>query len=221
MLHARAPRWRGPTVLHRHRSSPVPPRIDRHDAARVQGRRMPPLRRLARTTVCALALLVAHAPASAAPDGAPAAADVPESLEGSLRWPVPQAPVLRAFAAPSSAWGAGHRGIDVAAAPGETVVAATAGTVTFAGTVVDRPVVTIRMAGVPWEVLVTVEPAAPTVAIGDVVAAGDAIGTLVGGHRPCGACIHVSVRIDDAYANPMVLLGAERAVLLPLARGAP
>lgn len=167
--------------------------------------------------------LGAGTPATATDDaegaGSTTSAEVPEALEGSLAWPVPQATVLRAFAAPSTRWGAGHRGIDVAAAPGETVVAAASGAVTFAGTVVDRPVVTVRMDGVPWEVLVTVEPVAPIVAAGDVVEAGEAMGTLEGGHRPCGACIHLGVRIDDAYANPMVLLGAERAVLLPLERG--
>lgn len=180
-------------------------------------------RRLPVAVACAL-LSLGAAPAAASDDADPpstTAAEVPESLEGSLAWPVPQAPVLRAFAAPSTRWGAGHRGIDVAAAPGETVVAATSGTVTFAGTVVDRPLVTVRMDDVPWEVLVTVEPVAPLVAAGDVVELGEPIGTLVGGHRPCGACIHLGVRIDDAYANPMVLLGAERAVLLPLGRGSP
>lgn len=184
-------------------------------------RRIPALR-LVLAVVCAALALSAGSPAAATgdPDGGTTAAEVPEALEGSLAWPVPQAPVLRAFAAPSTRWGAGHRGVDVAAAPGETVVAATPGIVTFAGTVVDRPVVTVRMDGVPWEVLVTVEPVAPLVATGDAVAVGDPIGTLVGGHRPCGACIHLGVRIDDAYANPMVLLGAERAVLLPLERGA-
>ncbi|SDH94378.1 murein hydrolase activator EnvC family protein [Agrococcus jejuensis] len=183
-------------------------------------RRMP-ASRLVLAALCAV-LVVGGAPPAAATDdrgGGTTAAEVPEQLEGSLAWPVPQAQVLRAFAAPSTRWGAGHRGIDVAAAPGETVVAATSGTVTFAGTVVDRPVVTVRMDGVPWEVLVTAEPVAPLVAAGDVVEAGDPIGTVVGGHRPCGACIHLGVRIDDAYANPMALLGAERAVLLPLARG--
>lgn len=181
-------------------------------------------RRLSVVVACAMLSLGAIAPAAASDDAdAPptTAAEVPASLEGSLAWPVPQAPVLRAFAAPSTRWGAGHRGIDVAAAPGETVVAATSGTVTFAGTVVDRPVVTVRMDGVPWEVLVTVEPVAPLVSAGDVVELGQPIGTLVGGHRPCGACVHLGVRIDDAYANPMVLLGAERAVLLPLDRGSP
>lgn len=180
-------------------------------------------RRPSVAVVCAVLLLGGATPAAgddAAAESA-AAAEVPAQLQGSLDWPVPQAAVLRAFAAPATRWGAGHRGIDVAAVPGETVVAATAGTVTFAGTVVDRPVVTVRMDGVPWEVLVTVEPVAPLVAAGDVVAAGDPIGTLLGGHRPCGACIHLGVRIDDAYANPMALLGAERAVLLPLDRAPP
>lgn len=181
-------------------------------------------RRLPVAVACALLCLGPLEPAAASDDADAApttAAEVPESLQGSLAWPVPQAPVLRAFAAPSTRWGAGHRGIDVAAAPGESVVAATSGTVTFAGTVVDRPVVTVQMDGVPWEVLVTVEPVAPLVAAGDVVELGQPIGTLVGGHRPCGACVHLGVRIDDAYANPMVLLGAERAVLLPLDRGSP
>jgi murein DD-endopeptidase MepM/ murein hydrolase activator NlpD len=149
-----------------------------------------------------------------------AAIAVPEALRASLAWPVPRAAVLGAFAAPSTRWGAGHRGIDVAAVPGEVVVAATAGTVTFSGVVVDRPVVTVRMAGVPQEVLVTVEPVRPSVAEGDVVDRGQAIGVLEAGHRPCGACIHLGVRIDGAYANPMALLGAERAVLLPLDGGA-
>ncbi len=162
------------------------------------------------------ALAVESPAADAIAASATTTAAVPEALVGSLAWPVPRALVLRAFAAPTSRWGAGHRGVDVAAEPGAAVVAATSGAVTFAGTVVDRPLVTIRMDGVPWEVLVTVEPVEPSVGVGDVVAAGDRIGTLQGGHRPCGACIHLGVRIDDAYANPMALLGAERAVLLPL-----
>ncbi|MFC7430658.1 MULTISPECIES: M23 family metallopeptidase [unclassified Agrococcus] len=180
------------------------------------------LRRALPIVLCLLAMLAGaaaevRAHAGPAEPGATAAA-VPDALAASLTWPVPQAAVLRAFAAPTMRWGAGHRGVDVAAVPGEVVVAATDGVVTFAGTVVDRPLVTIRMHDVPWEVLVTVEPVAPTVAEGDVVAAGDAIGTLQGGHRPCGACLHLGVRIDAAYANPMALLGAERAVLLPLER---
>lgn len=163
------------------------------------------------------AALAVEPPASdAVAEPATTAAAVPEALVGSLAWPVPRGPVLRAFAAPTSRWGAGHRGVDVAAQPGAAVVAATSGTVTFAGTVVDRPLVTIRVEGVPWEVLVTVEPVEPSVGAGDVVAAGDRIGTLQGGHRPCGACVHLGVRIDDAYVNPLALLGAERAVLLPL-----
>ncbi|GAA2172622.1 hypothetical protein GCM10009846_11310 [Agrococcus versicolor] len=174
--------------------------------------------RLPTILAAALATLVL-APSSAAATGPPsvasASAEVPEALRGSLAWPVPRAEVVRAFAAPSTRWGAGHRGIDVAAVPGTEVVAPTTGVVTFAGVVVDRPVVTVRMANLGAEVLVTVEPVQPSVAVGDAVVQGGPIGTLVGGHRPCGACVHLGVRIDDAYANPMALLGAERAVLLP------
>jgi murein DD-endopeptidase MepM/ murein hydrolase activator NlpD len=129
-------------------------------------------------------------------------------------WPVsgPRV-VLRPFVAPSTAYGPGHRGVDLSApAHGETVVAVMSGVVHFAGVVVDRPVITVRQG----QVLATVEPVDPLVAIGDVVQAGDIIGVLQAGH--CArACVHLGVRVAGEYVSPLLWLGGlQRAVLLPM-----
>lgn len=61
-------------------------------------------------------------------------------------WPV-RGPVIRAFEPPSTPFGAGHRGIDVAV-PVETIVRAAApGVVTFAGAVSGHLFVTVDHGG--------------------------------------------------------------------------
>lgn len=129
-------------------------------------------------------------------------------------WPVSGArTVVRPFAAPPTPYAAGHRGVDLAAAASTRVVAPTSGVVHFAGTVVDRPLVTIRSG----ELLVTLEPVAPSVEEGDVVRLGDALGTLESGHCAARECVHVGVRVDGQYVSPLLFLGGlRRAVLLPL-----
>src|SRR4051812_11455730 len=60
-------------------------------------------------------------------------------------WPVgPPASVTRDFSAPPDQYSAGHRGVDLAAASGTPVFAASDGVVSFTGTVVDRPVISLR-----------------------------------------------------------------------------
>lgn len=145
----------------------------------------------------------------------------PVALSGSVApadpswvWPVdgPRV-VVRPFLAPPTPYGVGHRGVDLAAsAAGTEVVAVTTGVVHFAGVVVDRPVITIRSG----QVLATVEPVTPLVEEGDVVVAGQVIGTLEPGHcfRPC---VHLGVRLAGEYVSPLLYLGGlQRAVLLPL-----
>lgn len=128
-------------------------------------------------------------------------------------WPVLPPTVLAPWVAPAHEYGPGHRGIDLRAAPGAAVATPAAGTVAFAGTVADRALVTIDHGG---GLVTTLEPVRATVAIGAVVAAGEAVGTVdIGGHAPLGA-VHFGVRRDGDYINPMVLFGAiPRAVLLP------
>src|SRR5881296_292194 len=66
----------------------------------------------------------------------------PAHATGTWTWPV-VGPVIRAFDPPDSPYGAGHRGIDIAAPVGTPVRAAAAGTVTFAGSVGGSLFVTV------------------------------------------------------------------------------
>lgn len=64
------------------------------------------------------------------------------------QWPVPENhSIANPYRAPLSAFGAGHRGIDVLVAGGSAIVAPTAATVAVAQRVVDRDVVTLRVDG--------------------------------------------------------------------------
>src|SRR5947209_1444726 len=64
------------------------------------------------------------------------------------RWPLDGRPaVVRAFAPPPRPWLPGHRGVDLGAAPGTIVRAAGAGTVSFAGRVAGRGVVSVAHPG--------------------------------------------------------------------------
>lgn len=129
-------------------------------------------------------------------------------------WPVPSPhPIARPFIAPETPYSAGHRGIDIRAPVGASVLAPDDGVVRFAGWVVDRPVLSIDHGD---GVLSSFEPVEALVAAGDRVARGQVVGTLVAGHCPSG-CLHLGLRVDGAYLNPLLFLGGlERAVLYPL-----
>ncbi|PPF84540.1 M23 family peptidase, partial [Subtercola sp. Z020] len=130
-------------------------------------------------------------------------------------WPL-DAPhtVVRPFEAPATPYAAGHRGIDLDATPGQPVYALAAGTVSFAGTVVDRPLVSVTHSVAPPGVslLSSLEPVTPSVAQGDAVAAGQQIGVVAtSSHCPLPrSCLHLGVRLNGAYVSPLLLLGAVR-----------
>lgn len=133
-----------------------------------------------------------------------------------LREPVE---VVRGFDAPEERWLSGHRGVDLAAAPGEPVLAPAPGVVTFAGPVAGRVVLTLRH---PDGRRSSVEPVEPAVAAGDVVEQGAALGQVaqvVGETAHCApaSCLHWGVRTsDDEYVDPLTLLaGRGPVVLLP------
>nr|KEP22486.1 hypothetical protein DA06_21030 [Georgenia sp. SUBG003] len=125
--------------------------------------------------------------------------------------------MVRAFDAPSAPWSPGHRGVDLELAVGARVVAAADGVVAFAGTVVDRPVVSVDHAD---GVRTTYEPVRPAVREGQRVAAGETIGHLEAGHCPVlrlTTCLHLGARTAPrTYVDPLRLLGADVVVrLLP------
>jgi len=128
-------------------------------------------------------------------------------LDGPLR-------VTRRFDGPPRPWLPGHRGVDLAAPPGGVVRAAAPGEVVFAGPVAGRSVVSIQHTG---GLRTTYEPLVVDVARGDLVRAGDPIGTLAPGHAGCPAtaCLHWGLRRGDDYLDPLMTLGF-RVRLLPL-----
>ena len=88
-----------------------------------------------------------------------------------------------------------------------------AGEVYFAGTVVDRPVLSIRH---PDGLLSSFEPVTSPLTAGDVVRRGDRVGTLEPGHCPA-VCLHFGVRLHGQYVSPLKYLsGIPHSVLLPV-----
>ena len=139
------------------------------------------------------------------------------SAAAAWEWPL-AAPhvVVRPFAAPATRYGAGHRGIDIAATTvSPTVVTAPDdGVVHYAGILFGRGVLSIQHTN---GVLTSYEPVTTTLRKGDTVMRGTQIATLDPGH--CAAlspCLHFGVRVDGEYLSPMNFLGGlPRSVLLP------
>ncbi|WP_218125656.1 murein hydrolase activator EnvC family protein [Sinosporangium album] len=130
------------------------------------------------------------------------------------RWPLEGTPrVLREFAPPSAPWLAGHRGVDLAAVPGQSVVATGQGTVLYAGPVGGRAVVSIRH---PNGLRTTYLPLEASVRPGQPVSSGTPIGRVTDhpGHCPV-TCLHWGLLRGQTYLNPLVLLGLGRVRLLP------
>jgi murein DD-endopeptidase MepM/ murein hydrolase activator NlpD len=123
--------------------------------------------------------------------------------------------VMRPFDGPPQPWAPGHRGVDLAARPGQVVRAPGPGVVTFAGTVVDRGVVTVTHDDGHRSSL---EPVTWSVRAGDRLLPGAAVGTVqdVRGHCAPAACLHWGLRRGDAYLDPMAwVVGPGPVVLLP------
>jgi murein DD-endopeptidase MepM/ murein hydrolase activator NlpD len=134
-------------------------------------------------------------------------------------WPLQPTPeVVQAFEPPASAWGAGHRGVDLAGLVGEVVHAALAGRVTFASRLAGRGVVVVDHGSTRT----TYEPVSATVRVGDAVARGQPIGhlELAGSHCFPRACLHWGWRRGATYLDPLLLVGGGPIVLLPLWQGA-
>jgi murein DD-endopeptidase MepM/ murein hydrolase activator NlpD len=176
----------------------------------------PPAHRRAAVAALAIALALAPAPpppagAAAPPEAAPAAARPAAPPVPPLRMPA-RGPVVRGFEEPAGPYGPGHRGIDVRVPVGTPVAAPAAGTVTFAGRVAGSAWVSLLVAP---GVVVTVGPLRqPAVAGGGRVAALTPLGRLAAGH---GGAVHLSLRVDGAYVDPLTwLVDRPRPRLAPL-----
>jgi len=133
-----------------------------------------------------------------------ATAEADPTLPAASSWPLAGVPALvRGFDPPTSAWGAGHRGVDLAGSTDAPVLAAAAGTISYAGMLAGRGVVVVDHGAVRT----TYEPVQADVAVGDRVALGQQIGTLQPGHCTEGAvCLHWGLRAGDTYLDPLLLV---------------
>jgi murein DD-endopeptidase MepM/ murein hydrolase activator NlpD len=121
--------------------------------------------------------------------------------------------VGRGFDPPEEPWLPGHRGVDLAAEPGDPIHAAGPGRVHFAGDVAGTPVVSVSH-GV---LRTTYLPVVAEVSQGEPVEAGDPLGTLAERPRHCPdrPCLHWGLLRGGEYLDPLSLLGRGEIRLLP------
>ncbi|NMN94290.1 M23 family metallopeptidase [Antrihabitans stalactiti] len=132
-------------------------------------------------------------------------------------WPLqPRPSVVRRFDKPSHNWLPGHRGVDLAGSPGQSVLSAGAGVVVFTGDVAGKPVVSVDH---PGGLRTTYEPVEASVEVGRRVERGAVIGTLQAGHLGCpvAACLHWGLRRGRDYLDPLGLIHAVPIRLKPVA----
>lgn len=200
---------------------------------RVQSANVPLSSLLARPfRLSGFALVLALVALAVSPDGRPAAGAAGAAPQ--WLWPVgPNHVVSRPFIAPATTYAAGHRGIDIRidavaglgavsglgaeAGLAAEVVAPADGVVHFVGTVVDRPVLSLRH---PGGLVSSFEPVESGLVAGQPVSAGDVVGTVrIGAATPAHCptpCLHFGVRLHGDYVSPLNFLGGiARSVLLP------
>jgi len=141
-------------------------------------------------------------------------------------WPISPPVVVTPFDDPLP-YGAGHRGVDLAATPGQTVIAALPGRVTVAGFVAGRPLVVIAHEN---DLRTTYLPVQASVSVGDQVKGGEAIGVVAAtglpgasgpsssGKQHCLAapCLHWGARRGEAYIDPQSLVNSAPSFTGPI-----
>ena len=134
-------------------------------------------------------------------------------------WPIVGAEILLPFAPPVNQWSAGHRGIDIAANEGQQIRAIASGRVLFTGSIAGRGVISIVHPASLHELRSTYEPVSANVKTGDLVEAGQIIGTVsIGGH--CShRCLHLGLKTMKSsgpqYLDPLSVLQPFTAILKP------
>jgi len=124
---------------------------------------------------------------------------------GTWAWPV-VGPIVRGFDPPTSPFGSGHRGIDIAAATSTVLVAPEAGQVTFAGPVGGELFVTIDhgdgvRSTMSWLSSILVRR-------NDLVERGQPVAVSGHGHAALETPhVHLGVRLGETYVDPLDYLG--------------
>ncbi|MCH9276953.1 M23 family metallopeptidase [Bifidobacterium amazonense] len=144
-----------------------------------------------------------------ADDGAAGAA----GCSADMVWPVRDVDVTAVFDGPAQPWMAGHRGVDLAAGAGTTLLAPADGVIAFAGKVGGKSVVSIRHGPLTS----TFEPAITDLRVGASVSRGEPFGQTGGASDHCDdSCVHWGVkRGSDDYEDPQTKTSARRIALKP------
>jgi murein DD-endopeptidase MepM/ murein hydrolase activator NlpD len=187
----------------------------------VRGWRLPVL-----ALLVALAGLLPAAWPAASGEGlvAPPPATVPDPPRVPALWMPVTGSVVRGFDARAGPFGRGHRGIDIAASVGATVRAPAAGRIAFAGPVAGTTWISLLVApGVRVTLGPLLDPVtdvrvpsrAPLGRVGPGHGAGTAGGA--GSGTGTGTTLHLSVRVDGVYVDPLAyLIDRPRPRLAPL-----
>lgn len=122
--------------------------------------------------------------------------------------------ILDDFDDPGKPWLAGHRGVDLAAAPGTPVLAPADATVRFSGMVAGKNVVSLSLGG---DLVTTFEPATGVEPVGAAVRRGQVIAHVDGGSDHCAdQCLHWGLRRGKkTYLDPTAYVSRSRIVLKP------
>jgi len=105
--------------------------------------------------------------------------------------------------------------LNASAGDGAAVLSPADGVVSFSGTVVDRPVITIDHGN---GLKSSFEPVESKLKTGQPVHRGQRIGSLQPGHCAASACLHWGVRLEGDYVDPLRFIRELRpSILLPWA----
>lgn len=140
---------------------------------------------------------------------------VASAQPGAFAWPLqPRPQVVTPFDRPEQNWLPGHRGVDLAAHEGQSVLAVADGIVVYAGSVAGKPVVSVDH---PSGLRSTYEPVSAAVAAGTRVRRGTVLGSVTSGHEGCSStCLHWGIRRGRDYLDPTATVRASPIRLKPL-----
>lgn len=133
-----------------------------------------------------------------------------------VAWPVDNPEVIEPFDPPLHPWLPGHRGVDLAAATGDILLAPADGVIAFRGRVGGKSVVSVRHGNLTS----TFEPSQTDFDVGSRVRQGSEFARVQGSSDHCdNHCVHWGVkRADNDYLDPRALAAKRAIVLKPRSR---
>lgn len=126
--------------------------------------------------------------------------------------PISPMVIVRAFAPAPHNWLPAHRGLDLEARRGQSVVAPGSGRIVFADRIAARRVVVLKSG----EVRFTFEPVRARVDVGQHMRPGQVLGRVDTGGHCDGRCLHWGAKIGGEYVDPLSFLPRPRPVLKPV-----